>query len=248
VGVPPRAWGIHFTTDEHWGTTRIASVSEVRLRELPFIPRRVKISNRLSISSLCAHSRGNKSTLRSLIFIHSGARRNASTSLVMLFARRVPFYLSLPVIVGCGAAGYVASAWRPGLMIKPTASPQPSVQSDRAPPAGNAVEESSEQRRELAAREVSAGALPTEEIDLPTPLGFTLKVVERNKAAAALQSPPSSSPLMEPAQQAPRDRPRTASHTRPAERTGQQRTSPPPAPTKVLKNIPIIGPVFSLLQ
>jgi hypothetical protein len=42
---------------------------------------------------------------------------------MLLFSRRVPLYVSLPVTVGCGAVGYVASTWQPGPTPDPPARP-----------------------------------------------------------------------------------------------------------------------------
>ena len=78
-----------------------------------------------------------------------------------LFSRRVPLYVSLPVIVGCGAVGYVASTWQP----RPTPHP-PARPNDTAVVANTAP---NEPQLAPASGTFPTLALPIEEIDLPTP-------------------------------------------------------------------------------
>jgi hypothetical protein len=92
--------------------------------------------------------------------------------------------------------------------------------------------------------------LPIEEIDLPTPAVQAAKVAERQGTDSdEAQSAPASTPMMKAARRSPRaDRPvRSTSKARP-QRTARQRTVPPAPPPTGLKSIPIIGPMFSLLQ
>jgi hypothetical protein len=160
-----------------------------------------------------------------------------------LFSRRVPLYVSLPLVVGCGAAGYLASTWQPVPSL-PTAQPtQGSVVANTELP-------SREPRRAPASSKSKSIVLPIEEIDLPTPAVHAAKAAERQGTDSdEVQPAPPSTPMMKAARRSPRaDRPvRSTSKARP-QRTAQQRPGPPAPPPTGLKSIPIIGPMFSLLQ
>jgi hypothetical protein len=156
-----------------------------------------------------------------------------------LFSRRVPLYVSLPLIVGCGAAGFLASTWQP----VPSLPTQGSV-------VANTELLSREPQLAPASSRSKSIVLPIEEIDLPTPAVQAAKVAERQGTDSdEAQSAPASTPMMKAARRSPgADRPvRSTSKARP-QRTAQQRTGPPAPPPTGLKSIPIIGPMFSLLQ
>jgi hypothetical protein len=161
----------------------------------------------------------------------------------MPFSRRVPLYVSLPVIVGCGAAGYVASTWQPGQTPHRPARPNhAAVVANTAP---------NEPQLAPTSGTFPTLALPIEEIDLPTPAVPATKVAEHLKTNPDenVRPAPEFDPAIKAAPHAARsDRPvRATSKARP-QRTAQERTGPPTSPPSGLKNIPIIGPLFSLLQ
>jgi hypothetical protein len=160
-----------------------------------------------------------------------------------LFSRRVSLYVSLPVIVGCGAVGYVASTWQSGPI------PHPPARSNHTAVVANTTP--NEPQLAPPSRTFQTVALPIEEIDLPTPALPATKVAEPLKTNPDdnVRSAPAFDPVIKAAPHASRpDRPvRSTSKARP-QRTAQQRTGPPTSPPSGLKSIPIIGPVFSLLQ
>src|SRR2546430_4562142 len=90
--------------------------------------------------------------------------------LTPLFSRRVPLYLSLPIIVACGAAGYIANTIQPGR----TNTSRPPAHTDQAPAA--TVQKPPPLGEKPSAvptpsRYVPSIALPPiEELDLPTPV------------------------------------------------------------------------------
>ncbi len=160
-----------------------------------------------------------------------------------MFSRRVPLYVSLPVIVSCGAVGYVAGTWRPGPTPHSSARPNhTAVVANTAP---------SEPQLAPASETGPTVALPIDEIDLLMPTVPTTKIVEplRTNPNDNVRSAPPFAPVLKAAPRAPRaDRPvRSTSKTRP-QRATQQRPGPPTPPPSGLKSIPLIGPVFSLLQ
>jgi hypothetical protein len=158
---------------------------------------------------------------------------------VRLVRRRVPLYVFLPVIVTCGVAGYVASIRH----VPPasTAIGDLWTQSDPVDLAVNAV--ASQARRPLTfvspPIEVPP-ALPIHEFDLPTPAIPAAMSIERK----ANMAPPSAAPML-PGAAKPVRSPNKARHQ---QRTARQRNEPSAAPTGGLKSIPLIGPMFSLLQ
>ena len=174
-----------------------------------------------------------------------------------LFSRRVPVYVFLPVIVGCGAAGYAASTWRPEPVNKHSASShttttaaQPSetsvVADTAAEPAKPQLAIASSPAQDIA----PPAAVPIGEIDLLTPAEPVPRAAERretdpdNARSASASVPTKASPRQQRAEPPGR----TTSKAR-SQRTDRQRTAGPTAPPpNGLGGIPIIGPVFSLLQ
>src|SRR5262245_25542205 len=78
-----------------------------------------------------------------------------------LLNRRVPLYVSLPVIAGCGVVGYVVSNWQPGATPDPPARPNQIADVSKTAPI----------EPQLAPDEgtLPTVALPIDQIDLPTP-------------------------------------------------------------------------------
>ena len=105
-----------------------------------------------------------------------------------LFSRRVPLYVFLPVIVGCGAAGYVASTWRPQPANKHSVALH-TADTGRQPSETSVVADTAAEpaRPQLATASspvqdiVPPAALPIGEIDLPTPAEPAAKAAERRE-------------------------------------------------------------------
>jgi hypothetical protein len=165
-----------------------------------------------------------------------------------LSSKRVPVYISLPIIVACGAAGYIANTIRPGgtiisqAPIHRLAEPEPVAVSPvavHATPDQKQLSRVSVPRRDVL--------LPLAgEVDLPT---LNPNVVARGVPAKVIEPAPRV-----PVTKAMSNRPRatravrTRSKARRPQRVARQPTSTPAPASTGLKSIPLIGPVFSLLQ
>ena len=167
------------------------------------------------------------------------ASENAHMSrLAPLFSQRVPLYISLPVILACGGAGYIASTIRPDstiigqAKIYRHAEPEPSHGAVAASPV---VEQATPDQKELSR------ALPP-----PRP-----RVVERNERMPGnVIEPAPRVPVAKAMPEGPRATRavRAASLPRRPRRVARPPTSTPASASTGLKSIPLIGPVFSLLQ
>jgi hypothetical protein len=169
--------------------------------------------------------------------------------LALVFSQRVPLYISLPVIVACGAAGYIASTMRPSTtmighaQIHRPAEPEPSQR---------AVATSDQKELTGASappRGAPSVALPlADEVELPRP---ARRVVERNERAPAnVIEPAPPVPVTKALSERPRATRAVRAATKPRRphRVARQPTSTPAIASTALKSIPLIGPVFSLLQ
>jgi hypothetical protein len=175
----------------------------------------------------------------------------------LLFSQRVPLYISVPVIVACGAAGYIASTMRPGSMNIGQAQvrrPAELALNHRAVATSPVAEQATPDQKGLSgttARPSDAppiALLPGDEVDLPTP---PPRVAERNERGAGNGIEPASSiPLTKAMPEHPRGTRavRAASKPRRPQRVARQPKSTPATASSGLKSIPLIGPVFSLLQ
>ena len=168
-----------------------------------------------------------------------------------LLRRRVPLYISLPVVLACGAAGYVASTWQP----VDTARLQ-------SPPAGKGGQGSAAtpiRAPAVAETQLSSAIMPPngastagqrDEADPLSPARRAANVVQRNEQVPSSldEAAPSAAAITEtePHPHATR-RARSASQGHGSPRTAQRRLSAPQT-AGGLKGIPIIGPVFTLLQ
>jgi len=160
-----------------------------------------------------------------------------------LLRRRVPIYVWLPIILACAVAGSIASTLRP---VPPIPSP-PHVpraeKSSQIPLVASPVEEAPTAESQLSSalappREPAVIALPTEELDLPSP-----SVVERQEQVPAGIAPRTPVPKVH-AKVASNDR--SAAKARRPQRMSQRTVKVKSA--GALNNVPIIGPMFSLLQ
>ena len=173
-----------------------------------------------------------------------------------LLSRRVPLYMWLPIVLACAAAGAIASTLRP--VHPPPGKPIPRSEVPSQPPvtASLPVEPTRTGGSQLSSAPNPPGdaasiALPTDDIDLPTP---TRSIAERHAKAddagvAAPQLPAAEGvPPRASAARTDRSRARTDRATGRAQRTAQQPAKAPSTASAGLKNVPIIGPVFSLFQ
>ena len=124
-----------------------------------------------------------------------------------LFSQRVPLYIFLPVIVACGAAGYVANTIGPlstifgqGQIHRP-AEPEPS----HGPVATSPVaEQARPDQKELSGtsappRDAKSNALlPTDEVDLPTSAPTATERYERVPTNVIEAAPPLAKAMPEP--------------------------------------------------
>jgi hypothetical protein len=174
----------------------------------------------------------------------------------LLFSQRVPLRIWLPVVIGCAAAGFVASTLRP---IRPTPSTPHIPRSEgpgQTPGTASPAEVSprtadSQLSRALGPpRDLPSIALPTEKEDLPTPAPPP-RAAERHQPASdevGKLVPPA------PATKGTSARARAArtdhvmAKARRPQRTAQQPVKAPSTSSAGLKKVPIIGPLFSMFQ
>jgi hypothetical protein len=187
---------------------------------------------------------------------HQQVLRSINSPSRSLSSRRVPLYTWLPIVLACAVAGVVASMLRP---IHPPPSnpiPRSEVPSQARVTASPAVEPTRTGGSQLPTapsppRGAASITLPTDEIDLPTPAS---SIAERHAKAddagmAAPQLPAAQSvPPRASAARTDRSGARTGRATGRAQRTAQQPAKAPSTASAGLKNVPIIGPVFSLFQ
>ena len=171
------------------------------------------------------------------------------SSLVSLGSRRIPPYVWVPVILASAVAGVFASKLRSVHPATPTSpihrSEAPSARTVAAFP----VDQSSTTVGALAAHPAIGPSpaapisLPTEDLDLPTPAPKIANRPERPTGDTVEPAPPDHGRV-----RASIARDRALARARRPQRTAQQPAKPPSTASAGLKNVPIIGPVFSLFQ
>jgi hypothetical protein len=163
-----------------------------------------------------------------------------------LLRRRVPIYVWLPIILACAVAGSIASTLRP---VPPIASPPHVPRAEKssqspfiASPAEEALRTAEIQLSGTLGppREPTVIAFPTEELDLPTP-----SIVERQEQVPAGMAPRTPIPKVH-AKVASNDR--SAAKARRPQRMSQRTVKALSKSAGAINNVPIIGPMFSLLQ
>jgi hypothetical protein len=169
--------------------------------------------------------------------------------------RRVPIYVWLPIILACAVAGSIASTLRPVPPItspphvpraeKSSQSPLIASPAEEAPRASSAEKAPRTAESQLSSaldppREPAVIALPTEELDLPSP-----SVVERQEQVPAGIAPRTPVPKVH-AKVGSNER--SAAKARRPQRMSQRTVKVPSKSAGALNNVPIIGPMFSLLQ
>jgi hypothetical protein len=174
-----------------------------------------------------------------------------------LFSRRVPLYVWLPIVLACVAAGVVASTLQPIHPLPDKPIPRSEVPSQAPVTASPAVEPTRTGGSQVSSapsppRGAASIALPTEEIDLPTPASSVTEGHEKVTDDVGVAAPPVPAvqgvPPRARAARTDRSGARTGRATGRAQRTAQQPAKAPSTASAGLKNVPIIGPVFSLFQ
>ncbi len=167
------------------------------------------------------------------------------------FSKRVPLYIFLPVVVACGTAGYIANTIGPLSTILGQAQihrhvePEPSHAAVATPPIAPDQKEFSGS----SARDAKPVALlPADEVDLPTPVPKV--IIDRDERVPANLIEPAAppDPVTKPMPERPRATRVVQSKPHRPQRVARQPTKTPPTASTGLKSIPLIGPVFSLLQ
>lgn len=165
-----------------------------------------------------------------------------------LFSQRVPLYIFLPVITACGAAGYIANTTGSGSPIIDQA------QTQHGPVATSPVaEQATPDQKELSdalspTRDASSiSLLPAAEVDIPTPAPRVVERTERVPPNVIESAPPV--PVTKAMPENPRATRAVRAVSKPPrpQRVARQPTSTPATASTGLKNIPLIGPVFSSL-
>lgn len=160
--------------------------------------------------------------------------------LATLLKRQLPIYIWFPIVLACAGLGYIASKWRP---VAPVVSKPPIYRTSEMPaPRRDEQTEHQFSRALSPPGHAPAISLPAEdEVDPPTPAPMG---VQGDELAGGIVrgTPPAhaSKPSPQPAKAARRERVAKAHRA-----TAQQPTK---APSGGLKNVPIIGSLFSLFQ
>jgi hypothetical protein len=148
-----------------------------------------------------------------------------------LFGRRVPLRIWIPIVIACAAAGFVASTLWP-------VRPIPSIPHiPRSEGSGQALVIASP-------TEAPSIVLAADEV-LPTPVRSVVERHEQKPAHVGTAAPPGKGA---PARARAARTDKSATKARRPQRAAQQPANAPPTSSAGLKNVPIIGPVFSLFQ
>jgi hypothetical protein len=163
--------------------------------------------------------------------------------LASLLKQRLPIYIWFPIVLACAGLGYIASKVLP---VAPVVSKLPFYRTSEMPTSrGDQQTEHQFSRALSPPGDALAIGLPAEdEVHLPThaPMG----VQGEEPAKGIVRGTPTahaSKPSPQPAKAARRERIAKAHRA-----TAQQPTKTPSAPSGGLKNVPIIGSLFSMFQ
>jgi hypothetical protein len=195
-------------------------------------------------------------SFRSNYYWAGGHGKAHMSRVALLFSRRVPLRIWLPVVIACAAVGFVASTLR---SIRPTPSTPHIFRSEgssQTPGIASPVEVSprtahSQLSRALGPpRDIPSIALPTEKEDLPTPAPPPM-VAERNRPVSdevgkSVPAGPATKGTSARARGARNDH--VMAKARRPQRTAQQPVKASSTSSAGLKNVPIIGPLFSMFQ
>ena len=149
-----------------------------------------------------------------------------------LLGRRVPLRIWFPIVIACAATGFVASTLWP---VQPIPSSQHIPRSERSGQASVTV----------SPTEAPSIVLAADEVDLPTPVRSVAERHEQEPANVGTLAPAAKGA---PARARAARTDNSATKARRPQRTAQQPANAPPKSSAGLKNVPIIGPVFSLFQ
>ena len=152
-----------------------------------------------------------------------------------LFRRRVPLYISIPIVVACGVTGYAAGTTA---LLSTTAS---QAQIHPAP-------ETSDTDVTVRPGDAPSVVMAVPEMELPPPLP---RLEHNEPTPEVVHDAPRPGPvLVTEANPERRISPavRAASKFHRLHRMVRQRKSAPAAASNGVKGLPVIGPVFSLLQ
>ena len=182
----------------------------------------------------------------------------------LVFGRRVPLYVSLPIVATCGAAGFIVSTMQPGSTY--AGGKQVAVQSQSyslakavsAPVTPSAVDEPPSPKvvqaplaePSLPRDGSSVAGLPSDEIDPPTDAPAGVAQVAPAQIPVVVPTAPSVRAATHPAQRtrgALAERPAHPAAVRRSQPIAQQRVSAP-SKSAGLNGLPLIGPVLSLLH
>jgi hypothetical protein len=187
--------------------------------------------------------------LRPRLLVRMACGNAPMSRLASLSSQRVPLYISLPIIVACGAAGYIASTIRPGSTIvshAPIHRPAEPALSRGTVAVSPVAVHATPDRKQLSGVSAPVARPLAGEVDLRPPAP---NVVARAVPANVIELTPRV-----PVTKATSDRPRATravrarSKARRPQRVVRQLPSTPAPASTGLKSIPLIGPVFSLLQ
>jgi hypothetical protein len=154
-----------------------------------------------------------------------------------LSTRRVPLYISLPVIVACGAAGFIGSTLRPADTIAGQVAAYRSATPRQAPVMASSI---LHQPRDAP----SIAVPPTAEVDLQTPAPQAVRRSDQVPDDVVEFTPPSVPVTRSPPQRTKAARTKqSVVKARSAQRTAQQ-----PTASESLKNVPLLGPALSMFQ
>ena len=212
----------------------------------------------LALTSFCGTNGVAKPLTRTLL-LRVASRNPAMSKLALLSNRRVPLYVSVPIIIACAATGFLASATQ----SRSTATGKSQIHRSAGPSQGPSATTTVEKPPRISDNHLSAQLTPPrdaaslalpplDDSALPLPSFPASAGLERDARGPGLIVKPAPQPL--PVTTSPPQRTRATRAEQPAanaqrpQRTVQQHVAAPSPPSAGLKNIPILGPVFSLFQ
>jgi len=158
--------------------------------------------------------------------------------------RRVPLYVGLPIVIACGATGYMAST----TMLPQTATRQPQILGLPKPSEGVVSQPTAVAGVSATSVEPSSIALATPEVHLPAPARIA---IERNESvpeylADVATSAGETRPVSDQSGEG-----RTVQSTSKPRRSHRMTRRPKSAPATAsngIQNVPLLGPLFSVMQ
>jgi hypothetical protein len=152
----------------------------------------------------------------------------------LLFERRIPLYIGLPIVIACGAAGYMVST----TTLHRAAISQ--LQIVGLPEASEAGVLSQPPR----GADPSSIVVATPDVHLPAPVPLA---IERSEAEPENNLHTTSAPETRPVPEQSREG-RAGSKSRRSHRVTRRPKSVPGTAANGIQDTPLLGPVFSLMQ